>query len=36
MGFAGVTDARERRNLMAYLGSLTPSAKECSDVQMEN
>jgi len=36
MGFAGVADARERRDLVAYLGSLTPSAEECSGVQMEN
>ena len=36
MGFAGVADARERRDLVAYLGSLTASAEECSDMQMEN
>ena len=36
MGFAGVADARERRDLVAYLGSLTPSAEECSGLQMEN
>jgi cytochrome c len=36
MGFAGVADERERRDLVAYLASLTPSAEECSDVQMEN
>ena len=35
MGFAGVADARERRNLVAYLGSLTASAEECSDTDGE-
>jgi cytochrome c len=36
MGFAGVADARERRNLVAYLGRLSASAEECNEAQKEN
>lgn len=33
MGFAGVADARERRDLVAYLAGLTASAEECRAAQ---
>jgi cytochrome c len=33
MGFAGVADARERRDLVAYLAELTASADECVEAQ---
>ena len=33
MGFAGVADARERRDLVAYLAQLNASAEECREAQ---
>jgi len=33
MGFAGVADARERRDLVAYLAQLNASAEECRESQ---
>jgi cytochrome c len=29
MGFAGIADAGERRDLIAYLGTLTPASEAC-------
>lgn len=36
MGFAGIADARERRNLVAYLASLTASSAECRGAKKED
>ena len=35
MGFAGISDATERRQLIAWLATLTPASSHCDGVELE-